>query len=56
MYKAPSCGHALVNLNLPFKMIVRRFELRLFSDAWNENAALFERLMEINSNPLILWL
>ena len=26
----------------------------LFSDVWSENAALFERLMEINSNPPIL--
>ena len=23
----------------------------LFSDVWSENAALFERLMEIHSNP-----
>ena len=27
----------------------------LFSDVWNENAALFERLMEIHSNPPIQW-
>ena len=25
----------------------------MFSDAWSENAALFERLMEIHSNPPI---
>ena len=29
--------------------------LRLFSDVWSENAALFERLMEIYSNPPILY-
>ena len=29
----------------------------LFSDVWNENAALFERLMKIHSNPpILLWL
>ena len=30
----------------------------LFSDVWSENAALFERLVEINSNPpnTIHWL
>ena len=26
-----------------------------FSDVWSENAALFERLMEIYSNPPILY-
>ena len=27
----------------------------LFSGVWSENAALFERLMEIHSNPPILY-
>ena len=27
----------------------------LFSDVWSENAALFERLIEIHSNPPILY-
>ena len=27
----------------------------LFSDVWSENAALYERLMEIHSNPPILY-
>ena len=27
--------------------------MKLFSDLWSENAALFERLMEIPSNPPI---
>ena len=27
----------------------------LLSDVWSENAALFKRLMEINSNPPILY-
>ena len=57
MYIAPSSGHVLLNLNLPFKLILRRF--RLFSDIWSaalsENAALFKRPMEIHSNPLILY-
>ena len=30
--------------------------MRLFSDVWSENAALFERLMETHLNPPILWL
>ena len=29
--------------------------MRLFSDVWSENDALFERLMEIHSNPPILY-
>ena len=43
---APSSGNKLLNLNLPFKMILRG--LRLFSDVWSQNAALFERFIEIN--------
>ena len=27
----------------------------MFSDVWSENAELFERLMEIHSNPPILY-
>ena len=27
----------------------------MFSNVWSENAALFERLMEIHSNPPILY-
>ena len=33
-----------------FKLILRRLEV-VFSYVWSENAALFERLMEIHSNP-----
>ena len=29
--------------------------MRLFSDVWSENAALFERLMAFHSNPPILY-
>ena len=29
--------------------------LRLFSDVWSENVALFNRLMKIHSNPPILY-
>ena len=43
MYIAPSSVHELLNVNLPFKLILRR--LRLFSDIWSENAALFERFI-----------
>ena len=48
MYRAPSSGHEVLNLNLPFKLIPWRF-----SDVWSENTALFERLVEICSNPPI---
>ena len=34
------------------KVILRRFEV--FSDVWIENAALFNRLMKIHSNPQIM--
>ena len=53
MYIAPSSGHISLNLNMLFKFILR--SLRLFSDVWSENATLFERLMEIHSNPPILY-
>ena len=41
------------SLNINFKLILRRFDA--FSDVWSENAALFERLMEMYSNPPILY-
>ena len=53
MFIAPSSGHMSLNSNMPFKLILRRFEV--VSDVWSENAALFERLMEIHSNPPILY-
>ena len=53
MYIAPSRDHILLNLNMLFKLIIRRSE---FSDVWNENAALVKRLMEIHSNPPILYM
>ena len=53
IYIAPSSGHILLVLNLPFKLI--QGGMRLFSDIWSENAALFERLLEIHSNPPILY-
>ena len=47
MHIAPSGGEQLLDLNLPCKLILRRFDtLRLFSDVWSENAALFERFMK----------
>ena len=54
MYIAPSSGHISLNLNMPFKLILRRFEVFFFY-VWSENAALFERLMGIHSNPPILY-
>ena len=45
MYTAPSSGHISLNFNMTFKLILRRFEVVF----WSENAALFERLMEIQS-------
>ena len=45
----PSSGHISLNFTMPFKFIIRKFEL--FSNVWSENTALFERLMEIHSNP-----
>ena len=53
MYIAPSSRHISLNFNMPFKLILRSFEV--VSDVWSENAALFERLMEIQSNPPILY-
>ena len=51
MYIAPSSGHISLNFNMPFELILRKFEV----DVWKENAALFERFMEIHSNPPILY-
>ena len=42
---ALSSGHISLKFNMPFKFILRRFEV-LFSDVWSENDALFERLMK----------
>ena len=53
MYIAPSIGHISLNFNMPFIFILRRFEVIFY--VWSENTALFERLMEINSNPPILY-
>ena len=35
VHVAPSSGHELLNLSLPFKVILRRFEV-----VWSANAAL----------------
>ena len=53
MYIAPSSGHISLNFNMPLKFILG--DLMLFSDVWSENAALFERLVKIHSNPPILY-
>ena len=49
MYIAPSSDHEWLNLNLPFKLILMRFEIAFY--VWNKNVALFKGLMEIHSNP-----
>ena len=51
MYITPSSGHELSNLNLPFKLILRRFEVVFLMSG----AALFDRLKESYSNPPILY-
>ena len=53
MYIAPSSGEPWPNL----VCLLNGFYggLRLFSDVWSENAALFKRLIEIHSNPPILY-
>ena len=55
MYIAPSSGEPLLNLNLPFKWILRRFEV-VFSCL--ENVALFYKIDEnsLKSTNTILWL
>ena len=53
MYIAPSSGHEWLNCSLPFKLILRRFEVVFLG--LSENAALFERLVKIHSNPPILY-
>ena len=55
-YIAPSSGHISLNFNMPLKLFLRTQVLRLFSDVWSENAALFDILMEIHSNPPILFI
>ena len=46
--------HSLLTFNLPFKVILRKFE-DVFCLECSENAALFKRLMKIDSNPPILY-
>ena len=53
MYIAPSSGHISLKFDMPFKLILRSFEG--FFYVWSENAVLFVRLMEIHSNPPILY-
>ena len=53
MYIAPSSGHISLYVNMPFTLILRRFEVVFWCLEWE--AALFERLMEIHSNPPMLY-
>ena len=54
MYIAPSSGHILLNLNIPFKFILGRFEF-FFLISGVRMLYFFEILVEIYSNPPILW-
>ena len=53
MYIAPSRGHELWSLFCRLNWFSGG--LRLLFNVWSENAPLFERLMEIHSNPPILY-
>ena len=56
MYIAPSSGDILLNLNLLFKVMLRRFVVVFWCLEWEIwECCNFERLMEIHSNPLILY-
>ena len=55
MYIAPSSGEPLPNINLPFKWLLRRFEVVLRCLEWECYAVLFKRLIKINSNPQVLY-
>ena len=56
MYIAPASDCSLLTLNLPIKVILRRFEL--FSDVWDKNNALFKKIREnsFKSTNTIIWL
>ena len=51
--QSSSSGHLLLNLDVPFKLIIRGLEVVFL--IWKENAALFRRMMKIHSNPPILY-
>ena len=51
MYIATPSDHSLQTLVLPFKVILRKFEL--FFYVWSEKDALVKWLMKIHSNPPI---
>ena len=55
MYIAPSNDHLLLTHKLPFKVILRKFEV---VSSWSENAALFQKIDENSfiSTNTILWL
>ena len=53
MYIAPSSGHISLDFNMPFKMILRRFEVVFWCLEWE--CCTFERLGEIHLNPPILY-
>ena len=56
MYIAPSSGNISLNFNMPFKLILRRFEVVFWCLEWEiENGVLFERLMEIHSYLPIIY-
>ena len=52
MYIAPSCGHILLNLKLPFKLILRRSEVVFWCLEWE--CCTFWKIDGNHSNPPIL--
>ena len=55
MYIAPASGHALLNLNLPFKLILMRFEVCFLMSGVRMLHFLKDIMMYIHSNPQILY-
>ena len=53
-YIAHSSGRSLMNLNLPFKLSLRWFEVVFWCLQW-ECCAFEKRLMKIHSNPQIIY-
>ena len=56
MYKAPSTGHGLLNLNLPFKLMLRRFEVVFWCLEWE--CCTFGKIDKntLRSTNIMLWL
>ena len=53
MYTAPSSGHISLNCTMPFKLILRRFEVTFWCLEWE--CCTFERLVKLHSNSPTLY-